>query len=208
MPDTRKRVALVDADAGGEGGAARLMLEDFADALRAYARMGGAEPPETLWLEPGEPAWGGRPDALVIAFRLRGGTLPERVGRAADAAPGGAVPSYALCCTDGFDAADALPALDALATRCGAGWRGGVSAGGGALVPLTARSPRMGTLRRWRSEAVDALVAAVRMGVGVEEAAALTRDETRRREGGVILARCPLPRPVYRLVGRLAERPR
>ena len=35
MPDTRKRVALVDADAGGEGGAALLMLEDFADALRA-----------------------------------------------------------------------------------------------------------------------------------------------------------------------------
>lgn len=203
MDDTLRHVVLVDAD--GDAGTARLLLDDFADALCAYARMGGAEPPAVTWADDGA-CGGDAPDCLVVAFRLREGAPASRPTDAPDmvGAPGG-MPLYLLCCTDDFDAADALPSVTAYARECEAtGFicRGGVIVGGGALVPRTAKSPRMGTLRRWRSEATDALIAAVRLQCSVDEAAAITRDTTRRREQGFILARCPIPRWVYRLLFR------
>ena len=200
MDDTLRHVVLVDAD--GDAGAARLLLDDFADALCAYARMGGAEPPTVTWADNGT-CEDDALDCAVVAFRIREGTPASRTTDALDmvGAPNG-MPCYLLCCTDDFDPADALPSVTAYARECeAAGFicRGGVIVGGGALVPRTAKSPRMGTLRRWRSEATDALIAAVRLQCGVDEAAAITRDTTRRREQGFILARCPIPRWAYRL---------
>ena len=203
MDDTLRHVALVDAD--GDAGAAHLLLDDFADALCVYARMGGAEPPTVTWAGDGTRE-GDAPDCAVIAFRIREGAPTSQPTDALDmvGTPDG-MPLYLLCCTDDFDAADALPSVTAYAKGCeAAGFicRGGVIVGGGVLVPHTAKSPRMGTLRRWRSEATDALIAAVRLQCSVDEAAAITRDTTRRREQGFILARCPIPRWAYRLFCR------
>lgn len=203
MDGTLRHVALVDAD--GDDGAAHLLLEDFADALVAYARMGESEPPAVTWKD-GAAEEAGLPDCAVIASRLREDTSSTWAIDALRAlgTPDG-LPVYLLCCTDEFDPADALPAVTACADKLeGHGFtcRGGVIAGGGALVPRTAKSPRMGTLRRWRSEATDALIAAVRLQCSVDEAAAMTRDETRRRERGFILARCPIPHWAYRLFRR------
>lgn len=203
MDGTLRHIALVDADGGA--GAAHLLLEDFADALIAYARMGESEPPTVIWMD-GAAEDAGLPDCAVIACRLREGTSSTWAIDALQAldTPDG-LPVYLLCCTDEFDPADALSAMTACAEKFeGHGFtcRGGVIAGGGALVLRTAKSPRMGMLRRWRSEATDALIAAVRLQCSVDEAAAMTRDETRRRACGFILARCPIPRWAYRLVCR------
>lgn len=203
MNGTLRHVALVDAD--GDAGAAHLLLEDFADALAAYARMGESEPPTVTWAD-NAAAEAEIPDCAVIAFRIQEGTSLSRAVDALRAlgAPDG-LPVYLLCCTDEFDPADALPTMTACAEKLegnGLACRGGVIVGGGSLVPRTAKSPRMGTLRRWRSEATDALIAAVRLQCSVDEAAAMTRDETRRREHGFILARCPIPRWAYRLFCR------
>ena len=203
MDGTLRHVALVDAD--GDAGAAHLLLEDFADALAAYARMGESEPPTVTWAD-NAAAEAEIPDCVVIAFRIREG---DSRSRAIDALrplglPDG-LPVYLLCCTDRFDPADALPAVTACAEKLeghGFTYRGGVIVGGGSLVPRTAKSPRMGALRRWRSEATDALIAAVRLQCSVDEAAVMTRDETRQRERGLILARCPIPRWAYRLFCR------
>ena len=204
MPDTLRRVELVDADLPNASGAARLLLEDFADALCAYARMGKSEVPTVAWADSASsPA--DDTDALVAAFTVQGATLPDRAIDMLDAIAAHPVPLYALCATDSHDPADALAALDELDRRCadaGIPWRGGVIVGGGALIARTAKSPRMGTLRRWRSEATDALIAAVRLGASVEEAAQITRDTTRVRQGNVILARCPIPKAAYRLLCR------
>lgn len=205
MSDTLRHVELVDVDPSCGSDAAHLLLDDFADALCAYARMGKSEAPTVAWANSASLRPADGTDALVAAFTVHGSSLPDRVLDMLDAIAVHPVPLYALCATDSHDPADALDALEDLGRRClaaGIPWRGGVIVGGGALVARTARSPRMGTLRRWHSEATDALIAAVRLGTSVEEAAQITRDTTRVRQGNIILARCPIPRFIYRLFCR------
>lgn len=145
------RVGLVCLDAG-EKGAARLLLDDLAAATDAYeCRAGmGDGAIELLELRGGGVAG---VDALVVALghRVPLCDLPR------DARPG--TPVYALltCVSD-------AARLEAWCRENGLAWSGALVTGDARLLPATWSSPRLGWLRRPVSEAVDALVLALRTG--------------------------------------------
>ncbi len=145
------RVGLVCLDAG-EKGAARLLLDDLAAATDAYERRAdmGDDAIELLELAGGSAAG---VDALVVALG-RGVPLCDLPR---DARPG--TPVYALLTCDS-DAAG----LEAWCRENGLAWSGSLVVGDARLPPATWSSPRLGWLRRPVSEAVDALVLALRTG--------------------------------------------
>lgn len=145
------RVGLVCLDAG-EKGAARLLLDDLAAATNAYeCRAGmGDGAIELLELAGGSAAG---VDALVVALG-RGAPLCDLPR---DARP--KTPVYALLTCDS-DAAG----LEAWCRENGLAWSGSLVVGDARLLPATWSSPRLGWLRRPVSEAVDALVLALRTG--------------------------------------------
>lgn len=145
------RVGLVCLDAG-EKGAARLLLDDLAAATDAYERRTGMGDGaiELLELAGGSAAG---VDALVVALG-RGVPLCDLPR---DARPG--TPVYAILACDS-DAAR----LEAWSRENGLAWSGALVAGDARLRPATWSSPRLGWLRRPVSEAVDALVLALRTG--------------------------------------------
>lgn len=116
--------------------------------------------------------------------------------------------AFAVCALDSPDAGGAESSFRTLRDWCaerGARWCGGLAVGGGGLVPLVRNEPRMGMLRRPVSERMDQLIGAIRAGLSVAEAAerfgapkALLTQASR----GMIEARCPLPRWLYRAVMR------
>lgn len=145
------RVGLVCLDAG-EKGAARLLLDDLAAATDAYERRAGMGDDAIELLElAGDSAAG--VDALVVALG-RGVPLCDLPR---DARPG--TPVYALLTCDS-DAAG----LEAWSRENGLAWSGALVVGDARLLPATWSSPRLGWLRRPVSEAVDALVLALRTG--------------------------------------------
>lgn len=145
------RVGLVCLDAG-EKGAARLLLDDLAAATDAYERRTGMGDGAIELLElAGSSAAG--VDALVVALG-RGVPLCDLPR---DARP--KTPVYALLTCDS-DAAR----LEAWSRENGLAWSGSLVAGDARLLPATWSSPRLGWLRRPVSEAVDALVLALRTG--------------------------------------------
>lgn len=80
------------------------------------------------------------------------------------------LPIYAIACTDDAQATSAIEALDELERICharGIVYRGGVAVAGGRLVAPCAHGPRMGRMRRGRSEAIDRLTLAIRSGCAV-----------------------------------------
>ena len=145
------RVGLVCLDAG-EKGAARLLLDDLAAATDAYERRTGMGDGaiELLELAGGSAAG---VDALVVALG-RGVPLCDLPR---DARP--KTPVYALLTCDS-DAAG----LEAWCRENGLAWSGALVVGDARLLPATWSSPRLGWLRRPVSEAVDALVLALRTG--------------------------------------------
>lgn len=145
------RVGLVCLDAG-EKGAACLLLDDLAAATDAYERRAGMgdDAIELLELAGGSAAG---VDALVVALG-RGVPLCDLPR---DARPG--TPVYALLTCDS-DAAG----LEAWSRENGLAWSGALVVGDARLLPATWSSPRLGWLRRPVSEAVDALVLALRTG--------------------------------------------
>ena len=79
---------------------------------------------------------------------------------------------YVMVITQKRDAASAQPFFDTLRSKCEADncvWMGGIIIGGGALIPRLANAPRMGFVRHRVSEAIDALVMAVRSGERIQE---------------------------------------
>lgn len=145
------RVGLVCLGAG-EKGAARLLLDDLAAATDAYERRAGMgdDAIELLELAGGSAAG---VDALVVALG-RGVPLCDLPR---DARPG--TPVYALLTCDS-DAAG----LEAWCRENGLAWPGALVVEGARALPATWSSPRLGWLRRPVSEAVDALVLALRTG--------------------------------------------
>lgn len=137
-------------------------------------------------------------DAVVLGLQTHGDEVAERVidqmGHALE--DGLFMPGARLCAivvTDAYEAGQALPSIDAVAALCdseGLVWSGGLAVGGGILVPAQASGARMGRLRRARSEGIDVVIAAVRSGLSVSE---FSRDGS-----DVVLARCAVPRFVYR----------
>lgn len=145
------RVGLVCLDAG-EKGAARLLLDDLAAATDAYERRTGMSDGaiELLELAGGSAAG---VDALVVAL---GDDAPS-CDLPHGAQPG--TPVYAILACDS-DAAG----LEAWCRENGLAWSGSLVAGDARLLPAAWSSPRLGWLRRPVSEAVDALVLALRTG--------------------------------------------
>lgn len=159
-PRLARRVALACIGADVPQAAAALLLDDFAEALGAYARYGGIAAPEVRHVDAAslpEMLRGWEPDALVLGIG----------GPTATGLPVGlpSVAAYALVAPDG----DASPeaALDAAGELCrdaGLAWRGGVAVAHAGLARRLVGQPRMGTFRRPVSETVDELVLAVRCG--------------------------------------------
>lgn len=100
---------------------------------------------------------------------------------------------YAIACADEHGFIQARMALEHLSSACRAEdvpWGGGIAVGGGLLVSASVRSPRMGRMRRRRSEAIDMLIAAIRSSCGVSTL-------PNQNSSDLIIAPCPVPRFLY-----------
>lgn len=129
-----------------------LLLDDFEDALAAYARIGGVPAPRRALASR-------HADALVIATHAR----DMHEARYTAIAPGALV--YALIACDACETSEARQALESLEESLD---RTHATLAGCALIPLAEtletrmRGPRMGHARRNVSEATDELVLALR----------------------------------------------
>lgn len=150
-----------------------LLLEDFDDALHAYARLGGVGAPQRV--EDARDA-----DAVVFATSTRRPTLVDLPGFSPSALV------YALIACDGAETDEARLAMERLR---GLLEQSGAALAGCALIPLAGqlerhmKGPRMGHARRNVSEATDELVLALRCAA----------------TPGVIEVRQPWPSVLHRL---------
>lgn len=199
-----RRVALLCASPKGEESASWALLSDLAEAVRAFAELGGVTPPE-MRLVRCRPS-GGLPDgrspldgdAIVVGYPLYVDGPPSglvaTLERLANEPRRGRRPGvYALGNLGLYEPRQLRPSLAVLRGFCegkGLPWRGAVAVGGGGMVLPTARSPRMGMLRRPVSEAIDQLALALLAG----------------RPLGVVEARCALPRSAYLLAAEAGWR--
>ena len=175
---------------------AALLLDDFADALAAYTRISArqngtaAVAPRFVRarLEAGHrlPATleaGGLTgcDVVICAACCTTGApdaaatlcaaLQDGSAAANDAIRPG-TPIGMLAAGNAHDGSDAREVVARAASACqsaGHPWIGGVIVTDGALLPRLMRAPRLGAWRRDVSEAVDCLVAAVRLGRSLDE---------------------------------------
>lgn len=155
--------------------AARLLLDDAAEALLVY---GGASAPRLIAGDKLQPA-----DAFLLACEAN--TAVPLTVPAAPRPAQAAQPLYALVACPAHSTQEAAAALDEVAAACratGYTWAGGVAVAGSRLVASTARTPRMGWLRRGRSEAADRMLLQLLAG----------------RPFASEVARCPVPGFVYR----------
>ncbi|WP_303214476.1 hypothetical protein [uncultured Enorma sp.] len=199
---------------------AALLLDDFADALAAYTRISarqngtaavalrfvrvrleaGHRLPATL--ESGCLAGcdvvicaayctTGAPDAAATLCAA----LQDGSAAANDAIRPG-TPIGMLAAGNAHDGSDAREVVARAASACqsaGHPWIGGVIVTDGALLPRLMRTPRLGAWRRDVSEAVDCLVAAVRLGRSLDEVegilgAGTENLDARHRAPSVIVA--------------------
>lgn len=199
---------------------AALLLDDFADALAAYTRISARQNgtaavaprfvrvrleadhrlPATL--EAGSLAGcdivicaayctTGAPDAAATLCAA----LQDGSAAANDAIRPG-TPIGMLAAGNARDGSDACEVVARAASACqsaGHPWIGGVIVTDGALLPRLMRAPRLGAWRRDVSEAVDCLVAAVRLGRSLDEVegilgAGTENLDARHRAPSVIVA--------------------
>ena len=199
---------------------AALLLDDFADALAAYTRISArqngtaAAAPRFVRarLEAGHrlPATleaGGLAgcDVVICAAHCTTGApdaaatlcaaLQDGSAAANDAIRPG-TPIGMLAAGNAHDGSDAREVVARAASACqsaGHPWIGGVIVTDGALLPRLMRTPRLGAWRRDVSEAVDCLVAAVRLGRSLDEVegilgAGTENLDARHRAPSVIVA--------------------
>lgn len=199
---------------------AALLLDDFADALAAYTRISARQNGTAavaprfvrVRLEAGHrlPATlessgltgcdvvicaayctTGAPDAVAMLCA----TLQDGSAAANDAVRSG-TPIGMLAAGNAHDGSDAREVVARAASACqsaGHPWIGGVIVTDGALLPRLMRAPRLGAWRRDVSEAVDCLVAAVRLGRSLDEVegilgAGTENLDARHRAPSVIVA--------------------
>lgn len=171
-----RHVALVDG-APAPNAPTALVRADLAEALPVYARLAGIEAPELVDVRSACDL--DNCDTVLLV-------LPAESDDTVPALPPG-TRVYAVAVAPGRDPALARARLASARQQCeklGARWMGGLALGGAEMVARTTRSPRMGWLRRRRSEAEDRLLMALLAG---EHAA----DEE---------VAAPLPRPLYRFI--------
>lgn len=199
---------------------AALLLDDFADALAAYTRISArqngtaAVAPRFVRarLEAGHrlPATleaGGLTvcDVVICAACCTTGApdaaatlcaaLQDGSAAANDAVRPG-TPIGMLAAGNAHDGSDARKVVARAASACqsaGHPWIGGVIVTDEALLPRLMRAPRLGAWRRDVSEAVDCLVAAVRLGRSLDEVegilgAGTENLDARHRAPSVIVA--------------------
>lgn len=199
---------------------AALLLDDFADALAAYTRISarqngtaavaprfvrarlevGYHLPATLEAESlagcdvmicAAYCTTGAPDAVATLCAA----LQDGSAAANDAIRPG-TPIGMLAAGNAHDGSDAREVVARAASACqsaGHPWIGGVIVTDGALLPRLMRTPRLGAWRRDVSEAVDCLVAAVRLGRSLDEVegilgAGTENLDARHRAPSVIVA--------------------
>lgn len=199
---------------------AALLLDDFADALAAYtrisarqngtaavaprfvrARLGAGHRLPATWEAGGLAGCDvmicaaycttGAPDAAATLCAA----LQDGSAAANDAIRPG-TPIGMLAAGNAHDGSDAREVVARAASACqsaGHPWIGGVIVTDGALLPRLMRTPRLGAWRRDVSEAVDCLVAAVRLGRSLDEVegilgAGTENLDARHRAPSVIVA--------------------
>ena len=199
---------------------AALLLDDFADALAAYTRI-SARQNGTAAVAPrfvrARLEAGHRLPATLEAGSLAGCDIVICAAYCATGAPDAAA---TLCAAlqdgsaaandairpgtpigmlaagnahDGSDAREVVARAASAFQSAGHPWIGGVIVTDGALLPRLMRTPRLGAWRRDVSEAVDCLVAAVRLGRSLDEVegilgAGTENLDARHRAPSVIVA--------------------
>lgn len=172
------------------------VMEDLADALDVYERMATPRSDSRRGREETQRA---RSFSLLKIEVEAGIGIERAVREAMGPCSLSGLPLYGCAIAAGRPARPAVDALVALETSCRQlklPWGGGAALCGGALIAPCAEGPRMGRMRRARSEAVDLLVAAIRSGCSVS-------DLMGGPASGILVARCPVPAPLYPLVVRL-----
>lgn len=217
---------------------AALLLDDFAGALAAYTRISarqngaaavaprfvrvrleaGHRLPATL--EAGEIA--GCDVVICAAYCTTG--APDAVATLCAALQDGSAaandtirpgtPIGMLAAGNAHDGSDAREVVARAASACqsaGHPWIGGVIVTDGALLPRLMRAPRLGAWRRDVSEAVDCLVAGVRLGRSLDEledimgAGAENLDAKHRAPSVIVASPHTLWRSVVSKCRRLGE---
>ncbi len=172
------------------------VMEDLADALGVYERMAAPRAGSHRGREETRRAR----SFSLFKIEVEAGIGVEHAAREAMGPCSlSGLPLYACAIAAGSSAQPAVDALVELETSCRKlklPWGGGVALCGGALIAPCAEGPRMGRMRRARSEAVDLLIAAIRSGCPVS-------DLMGGPASGILVARCPVPAPLYPLVVRL-----
>lgn len=189
------RVGLVCLSPKADGGAPRLLLDDFAEATRAYERHYGQGEDGLVLFELARPEDAAGADAIVVALATDGSDISAETASGLQRIAGAARPGtrvYALVSFGPYEPGQMRGAAGSLEVWCqerGLAWSGAVAvASGGALAALWS-SARLGWLRRPTSEATDALILALRSG----------------KETGCILVRQRMPRWMQRLIARQAN---
>lgn len=217
---------------------AALLLDDFADALAAYTRISarqngtaavaprfvrvrleaGHRLPATL-----ESGCLAGCDVVICAAYCTTGA-PDAVATLCAALQDGSAaandtirpgtPIGMLAAGNAHDGSDAREVVARAASACqsaGHPWIGGVIVTDGALLPRLMRTPRLGAWRRGVSEAVDCLVAAVRLGRSLDEledimgAGAENLDAKHRAPSVIVASPHTLWRSVVSKCRRLGE---
>ncbi len=202
-----RAIALVRLDTAA---ASAWVLADFEDAYRAYAEDTAATfgldavdlIPAFVHIAAGDSAAAAADTADACDVAVLACVVQEDGGEEATSVAFASVLPllakgcrvYVIAIAPGYDPAS-RPALASLRKACEAGgraWMGGVMVGGGALMVRLTNAPRMGVLRHRLSEAIDALVMAVRAG----------------EETGEMRARLGLPRPLFTILRSHSQSPR
>ena len=177
------------------------LLWDLQDAIAAYARLSGTSLPRPVDL--GANVGGDAADGIVFAVEdALDDEAMAAVEQTLDYLGTAETRVYAVVQAVNANAGQAYAAVSHLREACerrGLSWCGGVIACTGSGIAALRHSPRMGLLRRPFSEAIDMLVAAVRMGCSVEYAQRLGGSNAENVDAdGTVYAEPTAPAPIWR----------
>lgn len=196
-PRLPQHIALVDAPQSQDGLLLRYLLDDFKDALAAYARISRTHTP-TFAFKIDDNA-----DTVVIAC-----AEPLEIRSCCNVldALSPQTRIYVIACTASPNPANLLNDLQKLDDSCtqrSLRWCGALAVGSSDVLERSIEQPRMSAWRRWASEAMDRFIGAVRCGDTVANTARAARspfdDEIRYN---VVFARCTLPTFMQRFATR------
>ena len=216
--DAADRSVGSSADSSGNN-AADLLLSDFHDALLAYTRLSVCESEEPQYPsfvraectptgslrileQPGHEEAGldfTGCDTVVLAFEVASPSDCEPLGCALRALTNScalkpATSFYAIICDSCSSMGDtAAREAVCICRQVDARWSGAVVVTDARLVPHLIRAPRLGMWRRPVSQAIDRLVAAVRMGCALGELDGLLGVEPGRADTSNVLVASPHP---------------